>query len=185
MGMPKMIQCNLLHSFALSIVRVYVLSWRSSEWTVKFPRQRQASVDTINPTGIEVPLSRVGRKLLQPKLPVCPLSLVVLELCCWQTFSALTWFTSPMTFFCCQSNSRPGFNAVPCMASHTGITLTISVEMRAGKPAAELKENGYRDSRWGFITPLSVIYPVSLFPPDFGAVFHIKISEAIFTGQLL
>lgn len=157
----------------------------SSEWTVKFPRQRQTSVDTKIQRELKYRCLESGRKLLQPKLPVCPLSLVVLELCCWQTFSALTWFTSPMTFFCCRSNSRPGFNAVPCMASHTGITLTISVEMRVGKPAAELKENGYRDSRWGFITPLSVIYPVSLFPPDFGAVFHIKISEAIFTGQLL
>ena len=33
-------------SFALSIARIFVLSWRSSEWTVTFPRQRQTSVDT-------------------------------------------------------------------------------------------------------------------------------------------
>lgn len=84
---------------------------------------------------------------------------MVLELCFLVNIFGSKGFTSPMTF-CRRSNSRPGFNAVPSMASHTGITLTISVEINAGKPTAELKANEYRDSRWDFITPLSVVYPV-------------------------
>ena len=84
---------------------------------------------------------------------------MVLELCFLVNIFGSKGFTSPMTF-CRRSNSRPGFNAVPSMASHTGITLTISMEIRAGKPAAELKANECRDSRWDFITPLSVVYPV-------------------------
>ena len=60
-----MTQCDLLHSFTLSMVHIFVFSSRSSEWTVTFPRQRQTSVDIKLQRELKYRCLGYWRKLLR------------------------------------------------------------------------------------------------------------------------